>query len=318
MSEAGYDLVVVGGGPGGYVAAIKAAQLGLKVACVEKRGALGGTCLNVGCIPSKALLHSSHLFEEAGHGMAKHGVKVSGVELDLPTMLGNKNQVVKTLTQGIEFLFKKNKVDYVVGAGRIESPGKVVAQLSQQWRGQGARDQERADRHGLRRHAAARRHHRRGPHRLLDRCARSQAGAQAPAGRRCRLYRPRDGHGLAPARGQGHRGRVSRSGHARHGRRGVEGVREDPEEAGHGVQARHQGHGRRQLGRGGQGDGRAGQGRRRRDHRVRHRPGLDRAPSLHGGPRPGAGRRAAGQSRPGRDRRPLAHQCRRASGRSAT
>ena len=130
MGEAGYDLVVVGGGPGGYVAAIKAAQLGLKVACVEKRGALGGTCLNVGCIPSKALLHSSHLFEEAGHGMAKHGVKVSGVELDLPTMLGNKNQVVKTLTQGIEFLFKKNKVDYVLGAGRIESPGKVVAQLN--------------------------------------------------------------------------------------------------------------------------------------------------------------------------------------------
>ena len=130
MSEAGYDLVVVGGGPGGYVAAIKAAQLGLKVACVEKRGALGGTCLNVGCIPSKALLHSSHLFEEAGHGMARHGVKVNGVELDLPTMLGNKNQVVKTLTQGIEFLFKKNKVDYVLGAGRIESPGKVVAQLS--------------------------------------------------------------------------------------------------------------------------------------------------------------------------------------------
>jgi dihydrolipoamide dehydrogenase len=128
MSEAGYDLVVVGGGPGGYVAAIKAAQLGLKVACVEKRGALGGTCLNIGCIPSKALLHSSHLFEEVGHGMAKHGVKVSGVELDLPTMLGNKNQVVKTLTQGIEFLFKKNKVDYVVGAGRIENPGKVVAQ----------------------------------------------------------------------------------------------------------------------------------------------------------------------------------------------
>ena len=128
MSEAGYDLVVVGGGPGGYVAAIKAAQLGLKVACVEKRGALGGACLNIGCIPSKALLHSSHLFEEVGHGMAKHGVKVSGVKLDLPTMLGNKNQVVKTLTQGVEFLFKKNKVDYVVGAGRIESPGKVVAQ----------------------------------------------------------------------------------------------------------------------------------------------------------------------------------------------
>lgn len=130
MSEAGYDLVVVGGGPGGYVAAIKAAQLGLKVACVEKRGALGGTCLNIGCIPSKALLHSSHLFEEAGHGMAKHGVKVQGVDLDLGAMLKNKNQVVKSLTQGIEFLFKKNKVDYVVGAGRIESPGKVAVQAT--------------------------------------------------------------------------------------------------------------------------------------------------------------------------------------------
>src|SRR5215213_11076554 len=130
MSEAVYDLVVIGGGPGGYVAAIKAAQLGLNVACVDKRGALGGTCLNIGCIPSKALLHSSHLFDEARHGMAKHGVKVSGVELDLGTMLANKNQVVKGLTQGVEFLFKKNKVDYVVGAGRIDGPGKVVAQLA--------------------------------------------------------------------------------------------------------------------------------------------------------------------------------------------
>jgi dihydrolipoamide dehydrogenase len=130
VSEAAYDLVVVGGGPGGYVGAIKAAQLGLKVACVEKRGSLGGTCLNVGCIPSKALLHSSHLFEEVGHGLGKHGIKVKGVELDLKAMLGNKDQVVKSLTQGIEFLFKKNKVDYVVGAGRIESPGKVVAQLN--------------------------------------------------------------------------------------------------------------------------------------------------------------------------------------------
>ena len=127
MSEQGYDLVVVGGGPGGYVAAIKAAQLGMKVACVEKRGALGGTCLNVGCIPSKALLHSSHLYEEVAHGLGKHGIKVKGVELDLPAMLANKSQVVKTLTQGIEFLFKKNKVDYVVGAGMIASPGKVVA-----------------------------------------------------------------------------------------------------------------------------------------------------------------------------------------------
>ena len=109
MSETEYDLVVIGGGPGGYVAAIKAAQLGLKVACVDKRGALGGTCLNIGCIPSKALLHSSHLFDEAAHGMAKHGIKVSGVELDLDTMMNNKDQVVKGLTQGIEFCSRRTR-----------------------------------------------------------------------------------------------------------------------------------------------------------------------------------------------------------------
>src|SRR4051794_32048541 len=130
MADQTYALVGVGGGPGGYVAAIKAAQLGLKVACVEKRGSLGGTCLNIGCIPSKALLHSSHLYEEATHNMAKHGIKVSGVQLDLDTMLDSKDKVVKSLTQGIEFLFKKNKVEYVAGAGVIESPGKVVAKLN--------------------------------------------------------------------------------------------------------------------------------------------------------------------------------------------
>ena len=127
MTEMTYDLVVIGGGPGGYVAAIKAAQLGLRTACVEKRGRLGGTCLNVGCIPSKALLHSSHLFEEARHGLAARGVKVSGVELDLTAMLKNKDETVKGLTDGIEFLFKKNKVDYVRASGRIIGPGRISA-----------------------------------------------------------------------------------------------------------------------------------------------------------------------------------------------
>ena len=126
MAEQTYDLVVIGGGPGGYVAAIKAAQLGMRVACVEKRGRLGGTCLNVGCIPSKALLHSSHLFDEAKHGMARRGVKVSGVELDLGAMMDDKDKTVDGLTKGIEFLFKKNKVDYVVGHGRISGVGKVA------------------------------------------------------------------------------------------------------------------------------------------------------------------------------------------------
>ena len=208
MSEQGYDLVVVGGGPGGYVAAIKAAQLGMKVACVEKRGALGGTCLNVGCIPSKALLHSSHLFEEVGHGLGKHGIKVKGVELDLPAMLANKSQVVKTLTQGIEFLFKKNKVDYVVGAGRIENPGKVVARTN----GDGS-TRELATKNIL---IATGSDVMPLPGVTIDeeRIVSStgaldlEARAQAPAGGGGRLYRPGDGHGLAPAGRQGDRGRV--------------------------------------------------------------------------------------------------------------
>jgi len=125
MGDQTYDVVVIGGGPGGYVCAIKAAQLGMRVACVEKRGSLGGTCLNVGCIPSKALLHSSHLYWEAKHHMASHGVKASGVDLDLDAMMDRKDKVVADLTTGIEFLFKKNKVDYVKGLGTIVAPGKV-------------------------------------------------------------------------------------------------------------------------------------------------------------------------------------------------
>jgi dihydrolipoamide dehydrogenase len=124
MSEI-YDLVVIGGGPGGYVAAIRAAQLGLKTACVEKRGTLGGTCLNVGCIPSKALLQSSEKYEEAAHELNDHGVGVGDVSLDLGRMMGRKDKVVGDLTKGIEFLFKKNKVDYLRGAGAIESAGVV-------------------------------------------------------------------------------------------------------------------------------------------------------------------------------------------------
>ncbi|CAI0467588.1 unnamed protein product [Linum tenue] len=119
------DVVIIGGGPGGYVAAIKAAQLGLKTTCIEKRGTLGGTCLNVGCIPSKALLHSSHMFHEAQHSFAHHGVKVSNVEVDLPAMMGQKDKAVANLTKGIEGLFKKNKVTYVKGYGKFISPNEV-------------------------------------------------------------------------------------------------------------------------------------------------------------------------------------------------
>ncbi len=124
MTNNTYDLVVIGGGPAGYVGAIKAAQLGMKVACVEKRGSLGGTCLNVGCIPSKALLHSSELFEQAKHGEA-HGI-CGTIKLDWDKMRGRKDEVVKTLTQGIEGLFKKNKVDYIIGHGIVMGKGEVA------------------------------------------------------------------------------------------------------------------------------------------------------------------------------------------------
>jgi dihydrolipoamide dehydrogenase len=125
MAEQEFDVVVIGGGPGGYVCAIKAAQLGLKTACVEKRGALGGTCLNVGCIPSKALLQSSHHYETAKHDLAKHGVKVAGVDLDFKTLMDRKDRVVTEFTKGIEFLFRKNKVTYLKGMGRLVGGGKV-------------------------------------------------------------------------------------------------------------------------------------------------------------------------------------------------
>ena len=119
-----YDLVVIGTGPGGYVCAIRAAQLGLKVAAVEKRATFGGTCLNVGCIPSKALLHTSEMFHEARHGFDKLGIKVAP-ELDLPKMLAHKDATVKSNVDGVAFLFKKNKIDAFHGAGRISGPGTV-------------------------------------------------------------------------------------------------------------------------------------------------------------------------------------------------
>lgn len=125
-----FDVVVIGGGPGGYVSAIKAAQLGLKTACVEVRGTLGGTCLNVGCIPSKALLHSSHLYEHAAHDFKGHGIKVSGLEIDFPAMMTNKNKAVKGLTGGIEHLLKKNKVEYFKGFGKIIGANSVAVALN--------------------------------------------------------------------------------------------------------------------------------------------------------------------------------------------
>jgi dihydrolipoamide dehydrogenase len=126
MADYDFDVLVIGAGPGGYVAAIRAAQLGLRTACAESRETLGGTCLNVGCIPSKALLHASELFEEAAHGtMAKWGVKAGNVELDLGAMHGTRLEAVKGLTQGIEFLFKKNKVEWLKGLATFENADTV-------------------------------------------------------------------------------------------------------------------------------------------------------------------------------------------------
>jgi dihydrolipoamide dehydrogenase len=124
MSEQ-FDVIVIGSGPGGYVCAIRAAQLGMKVACVEKRATLGGTCLNIGCIPSKALLQSSEVFHETAHSLKDHGILVDGIKLDLDRMQDRKGEVVAANTKGVEFLFTKNKITWLKGAGRIVAAGKV-------------------------------------------------------------------------------------------------------------------------------------------------------------------------------------------------
>ena len=121
-----YDLIVIGGGPGGYVCAIRAAQLGLRTACVESRGTLGGTCLNVGCIPSKSLLNLSENYKKVKNNFSQQGIEVGEVKLNIKKMMSNKNKSVQILTKGIEFLFKKNKVDYLKGKGVIFSPSDVI------------------------------------------------------------------------------------------------------------------------------------------------------------------------------------------------
>ncbi len=136
-----FDLIVIGAGPGGYIAAIRAAQLGMRVACVERRPTLGGTCLNVGCIPSKALLDSSELYDLARNRFARHGIRAAGLDLDLPAMMKRKDGVVKKLTDGVAFLFKKNKITPLAGTARLEAPGGVVVKDAG---GQSARYESRA------------------------------------------------------------------------------------------------------------------------------------------------------------------------------
>src|ERR1700754_976491 len=126
MADFDFDVLVIGSGPGAYVAAIRAAQLGLKTACAESRETLGGTCLNVGCIPSKAMLHASELYEEAaGRALAKLGVKIDKMSLDLETMHGQRKDAVKQLTGGIEFLFKKNKIEWLKGHATFQDAHSV-------------------------------------------------------------------------------------------------------------------------------------------------------------------------------------------------
>ena len=194
-----YDLIVIGTGPGGYVCAIRAAQLGLKTAVVEKRATFGGTCLNVGCIPSKALLHASELFEEAGHTFGKMGIGVSAPKLDLAAMMAFKDQGVDGNVKGVDFLLKKNKVDTFHGAGRIAAPGKVevtgadgktqTLETKSIVIATGS-DVARLQRHRDRREA----------HRVVDRRAGARQGAGASAGGRRRRDRARTRLGLAPAR----------------------------------------------------------------------------------------------------------------------
>ncbi len=125
MADTNYDVIIIGAGPGGYVCALRCAQLGLKTACIEMRAALGGTCLNVGCIPSKALLSASEMYENTVHHTGAMGIRVSGVKLDLKGMMLHKDQVVTANTKGVEFLFKKNKIDWLKGRGEITAPGAV-------------------------------------------------------------------------------------------------------------------------------------------------------------------------------------------------
>ena len=124
--ENNFDVIIVGGGPGGYVCAIRAAQLGLKTACVESRGKLGGTCLNVGCIPSKSLLNLSETYHKAQNNFNNQGIEFTGLKLNLDKMMANKDKSVEVLTKGIEFLFKKNKVTYIKGKGVLFSKNDVV------------------------------------------------------------------------------------------------------------------------------------------------------------------------------------------------
>ena len=241
-----YDLIVIGTGPGGYVCAIRAAQLGMKVAVVEKRGTHGGTCLNVGCIPSKALLHASEMFEEAGHGFAKMGIGVGTPKLDLATMLKFKDEAVDGNVKGVDYLLKKNKIDSVFGTGRIAAPGKVEV------KGADGKTQTLETKNiviATGSDVAKLRGVEIDGKRIVSS---DQAIALAKVPQRLLVV----GAGVIGLElgsvwrrlgSQGHGGRVPRPHPARHGQRGVPPVAAPPGKAGHRLQARLQGHRRRRA-----------------------------------------------------------------------
>ena len=223
---ASYDTIIIGSGPGGYVCAIRCAQLGMKVAVVEGRETLGGTCLNVGCIPSKALLNATHLLHEATHNFARMGMDAPAPTVDWPRMQAYKQETVDANTRGIEFLFKKNRIDWIKGWGSIPAPGRVkvgdavhearnivIATGSEPSGLKGIEIDEKV---------------------VVSSTGALGAGADPGASRgdRRRRHRAGDGVDLRAPRRQGHGDRVPRCHHAGHGRRGREGVPEDPREAG--------------------------------------------------------------------------------------
>ena len=295
MADTDFDVIVIGAGPGGYVAAIRAAQLGLKTACVESRETLGGTCLNVGCIPSKALLHASELFEEANHGtLAKWGVKVGKVELDLDAMHAGRLEAVKGLTGGIEFLFKKNKVDLARRATR-KFTGKDAIDVGRH-RLQG---EEFRHRHRLVGHAAAGRRDRPEGGSSISPARSSCDKVPEPYGRhRRRRDRARARLGLAAARREGHRASSSSTRScpawtARSARKRNKLFKKQGFDIRTSTKVTKAEAGGRQSvtltvepAKGGA----AG------DDRGRRRAGLDRPPSQHRGPRPRQGRARAQQA----------------------
>lgn len=203
-----YDVVILGGGPGGYNAAIRAGQLGLKAACVEGRATLGGTCLNVGCMPSKALLHASELYDAAmGTEFANLGIEVKPT-LNLAQMMKQKDESVAGLTKGIEFLFRKNKVDWIKGWGHIDGPGKVSVTDTQGNKVElTAKDIIIATGSG---HSPARRRNRQPAHPRFHRCAVPERSAPPSSGHRCRRDRSGTRLSLATARCAGDGDRIPR------------------------------------------------------------------------------------------------------------